>query len=306
MNRLRFYSSKSVVVVLICCVSLLSGCKSKRPVAERESTPKNALEIIEQATAAQLKYTSFSAKVSADIKVKKQSNSFKATLRMRADSAIWMSISPALGIEVFRLLCTVDSVKYVDKINNRYFLGDYKMLNKLTNSELSLEVMEQILTGNLLYFNPESKYRSNTDKSGYYLATRNTNRLRRIVGADRREALDVIPDSLSAEQINEKKLHRIQDKLEDEDLIVRQYWFDFDSMKIIQSTFTDLVNEVSLKVSYNEHELVETALVPTKISIDLGNANENAMFRLSYSKIKLNGPVEMPFSIPEKYEQVFP
>lgn len=306
MSSLRFPSFKNIVIVLICCASLHTGCKSKRPVAARESNPKNTLEIIEQAMAAQLEHTSFSAKVSADIKIKKQSNSFKATLRVRADSAIWMSISPALGIEVFRLLCTVDSVKYVDKINNRYFLGDYKMLNKLTNSELSLEAMEKILIGNLLYFNPESKYRSNSDKTGYYLATRNANRLRRVVGADRREALDVIPDSISAEQINERRLQRIQEKLEEEALIVRQYWFDFESMKIIQSTFTDLGNEVSLKVGYSEFEPIETTLVPTKISIDLGNANENAMFKLSYSKIKLNGPVEMPFSIPEKYEQVFP
>lgn len=306
MNSWCFNSFKSVVFISICCAVLHTGCKAKGPVAERERTLKNTVEIIDQALAAQLNYESFSAKVTADIKVKNQSNSFKATLRVRADSAIWMSISPALGIEVFRLICTVDSVKYVDKLNNRYFLGDYKMLNKLTNSELSLEAMEKILTGNPLYFNTESKYRSNNDKTGYYLATRNTNRLRRLVGADRREAVDVIPDSLSEEQINERRLQRIQEKKEEEELIVRQYWFDFDNMKVVQSTFTDLANEVSLKIGYSEFEQVETVLVPSKISIDIGNATENAMFKLSYAKIKLNGPLEMPFSIPEKYEQVFP
>jgi hypothetical protein len=306
MSSLLFHRFKILVFISICCALLHTGCKTKRPVTERERVNKNTNEIIEQAIAAQLNYESFSAKVAAEIKVKKQSNSFKATLRVRADSAIWMSISPALGIEVFRLLCTVDSVKYVDKINNRYFLGDYKMLNKLTNSELSLEVMEKILTGNPLHFHTETKYRSINDKTGYYLATRNINRLRRVVGGDRREALDVIPDSASTDQINERRLQRIQEKLEEDDLIVRQYWFDFDNMKVIQSTFTDLANEVSLKVGYSEFEQVDTSLVPSKVSIDLGNANENAMFKLSYSKIKLNGPVEMPFSIPEKYEQVFP
>lgn len=306
MSRLRFHSFKSIAFISICCALTYTSCKTQRPINERERTQKNSTEIIEEAIAAQLNYESFSAKVSADIKVKNQSNSFKATLRVRADSAIWMSISPALGIEVFRLLCTVDSVKYVDKINNRYFLGDYKMLNKLTNSELNLAAMEKILTGNPLYFNTESKYRSNNDKTGHYLATRNTNRLRRVVGADRREAIDVIPDSLSEEQINERRLQRIQEKKEEEELIVRQYWFDFDHMKVIQSTFTDLANEVSLKVGYSEFEPVDTTLVPSKVSIDLGNANENAMFKLSYSKIKLNEPVAMPFSIPEKYEQVFP
>jgi hypothetical protein len=305
MSKKRFYSSLPGLLILVCLVASASGCKSRKQLASNDINNKFSSEIIEQALAAEMRYETFSAKVSADIKVKGQSNSFKATLRAKKDSAIWISISPALGIEVFRLVCTQDSVKYVDKLNNRFFLGDYKMLNKLTNSDLNFEAMENVLTGNLLYFDAESKYRAKVDDGNYYLATKNTNRLRKIVRADKSEALAVIPDTLSAEQINERRLHRFQEKKEDEELIVRQYWFDAANMKVTQSIFTDLASEISLVAKYALHELVENQLVPTKISLDLGNASETAMFRLSYSKIKLNGAVEMPFSIPEKYEQVF-
>ena len=40
---------------------------------------------------------------------------------MLRDSAIWLSISPLLGIEAVRVLLTKDSVKALDRLNNIYY-----------------------------------------------------------------------------------------------------------------------------------------------------------------------------------------
>ncbi|MBK6894893.1 MAG: DUF4292 domain-containing protein [Flavobacteriales bacterium] len=40
------------------------------------------------------------------------------------DSAVWVSITPALGIEVARALLTTDSLFLIDKIHDTYWLGD--------------------------------------------------------------------------------------------------------------------------------------------------------------------------------------
>ena len=46
---------------------------------------------------------------------------FKANVRINRDSAIWMSISPALGIEIARVLVLNDSLKLLSKIPDNKF-----------------------------------------------------------------------------------------------------------------------------------------------------------------------------------------
>jgi len=45
-------------------------------------------------------------------------------------------------------------------------------------------------------------------------------------------------------------------------------------------------------------------MIPSKISLALGNTKDQATFKLDYSRMKLNAPFEMPFSIPDKYDEV--
>jgi len=291
------------VLAAVVGVFLISGCKSPQATATRDYPPKTADELVAIAEQSKLDYKTFSAKVSVDLKAPDRSNSFRATLRVNRDSAIWVSVSPAMGIEVFRLLCTVDSVKYIDKIKNQYFLGTYEKLNKLTNSELTLEALQDILVGNPLYFNPDLKYRSKNDDEGYQLSTRNTNKLRRIVGADRNEGV-IIPTDTSEADVNERRLNRIQDKWEDEELIVRQYWLDYTHGKVVHSIFTDLASALYLSAVYSDFETIDNRLIPTKAVLELGNTKEQATFKLDYSRIKLNSSLNMPFSIPDKYEEV--
>lgn len=296
-------SQTAIGWAMICALFLLSACKDQRSISSREYPSRTSEELVLLAQNTTLDFEQFSAKVSADVRSPKSNNSFRATLRIRKDSAIWVSVSPALGIEVFRVLCTQDSVLYVDKINKEFFRGTYKKLNEITNSDLTLNAIQDILVGNPLYFDPELKYRTKNDDEGYQLSTRNVNRLRRMVGTDREEG-PVIPYDTTNAELNEKRLMRLQEKLDDEELIVRQYWFDYAHGKIVQSVFTDLASALYLSAVYDQFEEVDGKLIATKASLELGNTKEQATFKLDYSRIKLNEPLSMPFSIPDKYEQI--
>lgn len=282
---------------------LLFGCKPTERAVAREYPPKSEADLIALAQNNHFDFQWFSAKISADARTPERSNSFRATLRIRKDSAIWVSVSPAMGIEAFRLLCTRDSVKYLDKLKNQYFLGTYKRLNELTNSDLDLQALQDILVGDPLYFDAQLGYRARKDETGYLLSTRNANRLRRIVGTERDESL-VIPADTSDTDLNERRLNRLQDRWKDEDLIVRQYWFDYDHGKVVQSVFTDLGSALYLSSQYSTFEDINGQLFPTEAALELGNTEEQATFKLDYSRIKVNVPAGMPFSIPSKYEPV--
>lgn len=293
---------QSITIVFIAVAIIGSACKGKRALSTADYPTLNTEDLISLADSSHLSFESFSAKVSADVKTPDQSNSFRATLRIRRDSAIWASISPALGIEVFRLLCTQDSVLYIDKMKKQYFRGTYKKLNEIAKSELTLGGLQDLLLGDPLYFNPDLKYRSNIDGVGYQLSTKNANRLRRMVGADRGEIM--VLDSDSVDNRTEKKLFRLQERMDDDNLVVRQYWMSNPQGKVVQSVFTDLVSAIYLMARYSGHEMIDGQWIPTKTFLELGNTEEQATFKLDYSRIKLNESVAMPFSIPDKYEEV--
>ena len=61
--------------------------------------------------------------VSVDNNGKK--NSYKGVMKIQRDSAIWISMTAPLGIEVARILITQDSVKFIDRYHKEYFKGDF-------------------------------------------------------------------------------------------------------------------------------------------------------------------------------------
>lgn len=294
--------SKSSFVVLLLFV-FLTACKSTPTRVIRNYPVKTSQELVGLTEKSPLQFDHFSAKASVDVQTPNQSNSFRATLRIRRDSALWVSVSPAMGIEVFRILCTQDSVLYIDKMKKEFFRGTYQKLNELANSDLTFEALQDLLLGNPLYFEPEMDYRSRNEDEGYHLYTRNARFLRRVTNNERGEEQFVTIDTTSAD-LNEKRLLRLQSKKEDDELIVRQYWLDYTHGKIVQSVFTDLASALNLSARYSGFEEVDGEMIPSKISLALGNTKDQATFKLDYSRMKLNDPFEMPFSIPEKYDEV--
>lgn len=67
-------------------------------------------------------------------------------LRVRRDSAIWLSGS-VLGIEGVRALLTPDSVRVVNRLEKTYFAGDYAYLSQLLNVPVTYRQMQDILLG---------------------------------------------------------------------------------------------------------------------------------------------------------------
>ena len=79
-------------------------------------------------------------------KRKEAEQSANFNLRMRRDSAIWLSGS-LLGIEGVRALLTPDSVRVVNRLQKSYFAGDYAYLSQLLSVPVSYAQMQALLLG---------------------------------------------------------------------------------------------------------------------------------------------------------------
>lgn len=97
-------------------------------------------------------------KFNLDFQSATQSHSGSGTLRMVSDSLIWMSVS-ALGLEVGRALFTPDSVKFIFKLKNKYFAGDYSYLKNFIPVDVDFNILQSLFLDKFFIF-PENNERA--------------------------------------------------------------------------------------------------------------------------------------------------
>lgn len=111
-------------------LAVLAGCKSSRlaVTGEKEEVPeqKALLQSVQEGV---LEFHTLSARLNAGLR---QPNGKKfdsrVELKMVRDSIIQLSIQPLLGIEVFRVELTADTVRLIDRMGKRYVEERYSGL----------------------------------------------------------------------------------------------------------------------------------------------------------------------------------
>lgn len=271
-----------IVANLVCISFVVLGCRSKKPVIE-QTTPVVIVETpLKESSPDSLWYQIldadepvnwFGAKVSASALVNNQSNSFNANLRMKLDSAIWMSISPALGIEVARVFITADSVKLINRINGTYFMGNFAYLNDLLQIEVNFDMIQAILIGNsYLHYNVEN-FIADKDERGLILSTLKKRQIRR--GSE----------------------------LELPQILTQEIWYSPVSQKIIRMEMQDYRPVRKFSVDYPSFTKVGEFTFPESMHIQ-AQAEKQVQIDLSYSRISVNEVLNLPFSIPKNYELI--
>ena len=97
-------------------------------------------------------FTTFTAKINVDYKdAGNKTYNVNAFVRMKKDSAIWISINAIFGIEAMRALITADSVKLLDKQNKVYTQRSIDYLQEVTDLPLSLATLQDLIIGNPVF-----------------------------------------------------------------------------------------------------------------------------------------------------------
>jgi hypothetical protein len=65
----------------------------------------------------------------------------------RVDSILYLNIN-ALGIEVMRIVCTPDTVTYVNMLTYQYYKGSYAPLHRILKKPVGLQTLQDIFNGN--------------------------------------------------------------------------------------------------------------------------------------------------------------
>jgi outer membrane lipoprotein-sorting protein len=264
-------SFKSLLVVFILGLSL-SGCKPKEKALRLLMPDYSPAQLYKKMEENSFDFNWISAKINADITQGKKKTSFKISYRAKKDSALWALIYPPIGIEVARVLITKDSVKFLNRMNSTYFVGDFSFINSTFGVDLDYNTLESAITGNpLAVYEPED-FKSFIDQDRYLLTTTKRRKGRRA--AQRSDTTGT-------------QAYRI--------------WVEPEKFKISKMGVYDFQTKENLEIFYSNFTPVDTVPFPFKILLKLSGENP-ARINLQYSKVSHDEPQSMPFAIPEKYQ----
>lgn len=118
-------------------------------------TNKDSLKqvILKQIQSNTFDFQNYSCKINLDLNTDAAINSFTANTRMLKDTAIWISITPALGIEAVRLYITPDSVFMIDRIKKTALVKPYSYVTQL-GIPFDFRALQQAIVGNPIYLFP--------------------------------------------------------------------------------------------------------------------------------------------------------
>jgi hypothetical protein len=300
---MMLFFKRSIIALL--CLTAITSCKTKRALTKSPLVPLSEKAIIDQLKANWFDFNTLSAKLDVDAETATENRSFKVNTRIQADSAIWMSITPALGIEAARTLITTDSLKFIDKLSDKYYLGDYRALDSLFGYEAQYSFLQNLLVGNPIQIIPGEKYQSIVDDLYYVIQTRNPRKVRKAVDLTLERTHEDSLINIDTEIVKEKKLQKAVEKFEDEDLVIKRFYVRADNFRVEKVIIEDLLTQRSFIVKYNDFREFGDNYFAHEVNIFINTPKETGKFELTYSRLKLDESQSYPFKIPSKYEPLF-
>jgi hypothetical protein len=285
-----------LMMVLVACRSKKDSAKSKEPIKHR-----TAGHLLRNYERNQFDFEWIGMKIDAESVTMGETQGFKATLRMRKDSAIWVSISPALGIEVFRILITPDSLSMISKIpdNKFYYQGGFEVLSAMLGTEIDFDMLQNLLVGNALGLDKdEGRFRSEVDESTHLLISKYKRKVRRVVGVDDRK----LEDDTIVINPNDPRYQRTIRRLDENDeMIISRYWLEPEKYRLVKSIFNDLIAQRSLEVWYADFEPNNEQYYPALIRLKVVNPQITRELNLEITKLVSDRTFEFTFEIPEDF-----
>jgi len=288
--------------VIICLGALLfSSCRKNQEVV-RDIPPRSPEKIINMITIPDVRY--YSAKAEVKVKSGDLNRTVNSHIRSVKDSILWISVTPALGIEVARAVLTSDSVKVIEKINDKYFLGTLLESEAQFGFPIDFPLVQEAFLGVPIALDPNAKYRSHRENGQYVLVSKGPRKFVRVAEAAEPFEVDTINETDEEKEL--RKTERVMRRAQNRMSVVTKYWIDPETMLTNRILIADLGAGLQADINYLAREDVDGTLLPKKLEIVISNNEQDARVELELTRIRTTGPLNTTFRIPDKYEPMEP
>lgn len=267
-----------LIFIAVLFIFIICSCHPQKQIIKEPIKEKGAAYLFEQLKKNEFIFENINVKFSSNVTYNKNSNSFNGNLRIKKDSIIWISVTPALGIEAMRLMINIDSAKLINRLNSTYYIGDFKYFNRLIKTDLDYDILQSILIGNdfSTYETLENNvFKASIDGKNYLLSTVGRGKIKKY----------------------------LKSKDDSSKVIVQDIWIDSESYKITKIRIKDPKANQKLEAFFSDFQMVDSMLYPTKIIYNISNEKTKMEIQLENIRITRNALIEFPFNISSKYSK---
>ena len=230
-----------------------------------------------------LDYKNLSIKTKLGLDFKGKHYKLKASIKITKDSIIWINMTHSTGISVMRMQLTKDSVKYLNKLNNTYFAGNYKKISELVKIDMSYKTIQSIITNELFLVGAHKKkehksffdYHSYKDSSKFVM-----------------------------QNLKPKEIRKYIKKQKGKRSLLQRFFINKTGFKIDSVYLEDLKTSQKLNIKYGNFKEINSKQFPRTINFEAFNDTLLAGVKIKIYKIKIPEKNKYSFKIPSKYKQV--
>lgn len=267
------------LVLIFGMMMLMSGCglfKGGVGMPDHQTPIPVTSSAVSQMEESAIRFTTLSMNAEIAIKTGETNNSVSGMIRIKKDSLIWIS-ARKMGFEIGRLMLSKDSVWVLDRINSRYFAGDYSYFRQQFNLEVDYNLVESMLLANPLANWSAEPVKVECDDPSW-CSILYPERYRINQGSDlvaRPEGSTVMEEHITLSKSNGRILtHRIGVKGE----------------------------QRSIAASYEKFTTVHKQLFPSLTRLEIDNRGATTTLIFKADTPAMNEPETFPFKIPESYQ----
>ncbi len=271
---------KVLIFILLFIPFLFSSCKSKDKL-HRYETIKSIDEdvLVSNILVNELNYNSlYFKRLTIDLDENGNLRSVKASMYIKRDSSIIISIVPLMGIEIFRVSLNKSEIRVIDRLNRKVMVSDYRKLSERFFVEVNYNIIEGLLTNSLFSYpnyNPEliKDYAAYHQDSFYSLRSLNMRQYERL---SRRNS----------------------------DLFLHQVNILPGIYKINENRIVNTLNQMLFVTEYKNFNTLGNTQFPYSVNINARQGSNNFKLSFTFSDIEVDGSNSLNFRIPDKYEIV--
>jgi len=270
----------------------LTSCKTSRVTTTSTAKPISSAKLIRNIENNTFDYKFLSIKrISCQFDNGKTKASFRASIQAEKDKRIVVLLSK-LNIPVGRLWLTPDSVKYINYLENNYFLDDYSYLSSVMEMNLDFETVHAIISNNVLLLRDEKQDKDNDFDvkidSGLYVL----------------ESVAKMPKRKPNQRNNERRAARQSAKMISGTPVRQAIFIDPETFKLRKIRLDDVQNSRNLSVDFSDYTQVGKQQYPGEIFLQLMSPDNKMEMRIRLANFSTEEENEIRFKIPEGYERL--
>lgn len=221
----------------------------------------------------------------------KMKTSFRASIQSEKDKQITVMLSK-MNIPFGRLWLTPDSVKFINYLENNYFIGDYSYLSSFLDMDINFQMVNAIISTNLFSFrdeklNKDLEYETTIDSGMYVLQSE-----KKLIQQKKNQ------------KTGEKKPSRRSKKLIEGAPVHQSLYVDPVTYKLRKIKIEDALNSRNLNIEFSDFAQVNKQLYPGDIFLHFFSPENNMQMRMKLSNFSLDAERAIRFRVPEKFIRI--